>query len=77
MNRTLAILATLDTKGVEVNYLNDLIKAKGCDTLVVDVGVFPQSVIVPHVSNHEVAEAGGNTISNVLARQDRKLPFRP
>ena len=76
MNRTVAILATLDTKGVEINYLNDLIKAKGCDTLIVDVGVFPQSVTVPHVSNQEVAMAGGNPISEIRAREDRKFAIQ-
>ena len=76
MNRTIAIVATLDTKGVEVNYLNDLIRAKGCDTLVVDVGVFPQSKMVPHVSNEEIAMAGGSSVSEVLAREDRRFAIQ-
>ena len=39
MSRVIGILATMDTKGAEAGFLRDEIKALGCETLLIDLGV--------------------------------------
>ena len=39
MTKTIAVLATLDTKGQEADYLRERIQAHGCNALLVDIGV--------------------------------------
>ncbi len=39
MNATVAVLATLDTKGPEAAYLRDRIRERGLTPLVVDCGI--------------------------------------
>lgn len=73
MERTIAIVGTLDTKGKALEYLKQQIETQGCKTLVVDVGVFAQSVLHPDISREEVALKGGSSVSQVLASRDRKF----
>lgn len=76
MRRTIAIVATLDTKGAETHYLKGLIEERGFHTIVVDVGVFPPMAIAPDVSREEVAAAGGLAIPELLKRADRRLAVK-
>ena len=39
MEKTIAILGTLDTKGAEYAFLKDEIEKRGCSTFVINVGV--------------------------------------
>ncbi|MBI5572620.1 MAG: Tm-1-like ATP-binding domain-containing protein [Desulfomonile tiedjei] len=76
MSPTIAVVGTLDTKGREFVYLKSLIEANGCETLVMDVGVFPQSELTPDISREDVAAAGGMPIADLLAAKDRCLAVR-
>lgn len=70
-NKAIVILCTLDTKAREAVFLRDALQARGCRTLVVDVGVFGQTELKADVSNEQVAAAAGTTLAAVLARNDR------
>lgn len=68
---TIAVLGTFDTKGPEHAFLAEAIRARGHDTLLINVGSFSEPSIQPDVPVSEVATAGGEDWKAVLARQDR------
>jgi uncharacterized protein (UPF0261 family) len=65
MQKTIAILATLDTKAAEVAYIMDLIEARGHRVLVVDAGVLGEAPFVPGVNRDVIARATGMSIEEV------------
>ena len=68
---TIAVLGTLDTKGVEVQFLAEQIQAHGCSTLVVDLGVLKPPAMEPDVSRQIVARAAGEQIEALAEAGDR------
>ena len=68
---TIAVIGTLDTKGVEVAYVRDLIVSRGHRTLVIDIGVMGQPAFKADISRHEVAAAGGGDLDNLVSAADR------
>ena len=69
--RTIAILGTLDTKGVEHGYLADLIQSRGHRTLLIDVGTLGEPRVRPDIDRVAVATAAGADYAAMLARRDR------
>jgi uncharacterized protein (UPF0261 family) len=67
MPKTVVLVATLDTKGVEARYLKDQIEKHGVRTLVVDGGILGQPQWEAQVSREEVARLGGSTLNQVQA----------
>lgn len=66
------IVATLDTKGVEVAYLRDRLNALDVETVVLDSGILGDPVgIVPDVSNAQLAQFGGITLAELRASGTR------
>jgi uncharacterized protein (UPF0261 family) len=60
---TVLLIGTLDTKGPETAYLRDRIRARGCDTLVLDSGILGEAIgIEADISRQTVAKAAGSTI---------------
>jgi uncharacterized protein (UPF0261 family) len=57
MKKTIVLLGTLDTKGLEFSYINEHLKRKGFDTIVVDAGVRGAPQLQPDISHDEVAMA--------------------
>jgi uncharacterized protein (UPF0261 family) len=68
---TVVVLGTLDTKGVEHNYVNQIIRKNGCDVVLIDIGVLGQPQIQPDLSREEVARTGGVEIDELIKRKDR------
>ena len=65
---TVVLIGTLDTKGPEMGYLRDRLRALGLDTIVVDSGILGEPLdIVPDIDHAEAASYGGTTIE-VLQR---------
>ena len=60
---TIAVLGTFDTKGEEHSFVADIIRSKGHDTLMIDVGSGAEPTITPDVSRYEVAAAVGACVS--------------
>jgi uncharacterized protein (UPF0261 family) len=69
--KTIAILGTLDTKGEEFRYLRDQIRGAGIGAMVIDVGVLGPPAFEPDIGREAVAQAGGATIEQLRAEQDR------
>lgn len=68
---TIAVLGTMDTKGVEHGYIADRIRARGHDVLVIDVGTLEEPKLRPDVTRAEVAAAAGADLTSIVARRDR------
>ncbi len=68
---TIAILGTMDTKGVEHGFIADLIRRRGHTVLVIDVGTLEEPTLKPDVTRAEVASAAGVDLAALVARRDR------
>ncbi|MGP6159500.1 MAG: Tm-1-like ATP-binding domain-containing protein [Vulcanimicrobiaceae bacterium] len=69
---TVVLAGTLDTKGVEYEYLRSLLRDRhGVDVLLVDVGILGFAETKADVSRAEVARAAGADIAALAAAGDR------
>ena len=68
---TIAVLGTLDTKGVEVEFLAEQIRSRGCDSLIIDLGVLGAPAIKPGVPRETVAARADADIAELAAAGDR------
>jgi len=71
MSKRVAILATLDTKGAEVDYLRGEIRRIGGEVLVIDFGVVGAAATSTDVSASEVAKAGGKALDEIRKNPNR------
>ena len=71
--KTIVVLATLDTKGHEAQFVREQIERLGEKALIVDVGVVGKPAIEADVSRQAVAEAGGTPLANLLENPDREV----
>jgi uncharacterized protein (UPF0261 family) len=71
--KTIVVLATLDTKGQEAQYLRELIEGFGDEVLIVDVGVVGEPATIADITRAEVAEAGGTPLAELLKDPDREV----
>src|SRR5947209_5608253 len=62
---------TLDTKGVEYQFVRDLLRQQGLQTLVIDAGVTAPPHFVPDVPRERVYEAAGTTLAAIQRAGDR------
>ena len=67
---TVALLGTLDTKGVEFAWLRDRLIEHGVDVVAVDVGSFSTSALAD-IGSDEVIAAGGGDAADLRGRRDR------
>src|SRR5262245_46514756 len=65
------LIGTLDTKGVEFQFVRDLLRQAGVATLVLDAGVLQAPVFAPDISREEVYAATGTTFDAVRRAADR------
>ena len=68
---TIAILGTMDTKGVEHSYVADLIKARGHKVLVIDVGALEAPLLNPDITREQVMAAAGLNFQEIVSKRDR------
>jgi uncharacterized protein (UPF0261 family) len=71
--KTIVILATLDTKGVEAQYLREQIEKQGDKALVIDTGVVGKPATRADITRDEVAEAGGMPLPKILENPTREI----
>lgn len=69
--KAILIIATLDTKGPETQYLKNLIENKGHRTLVMDTGILGSAPFKPDILRDEVARAGGATIEDLIRKREK------
>jgi len=70
-SKAILIIATLDTKGPETQYLKDLIERKGHQVLVMDTGILDFPAFKPDLSRDEVAQAVGTHIEELIRNREK------
>ncbi len=73
MNKVIAVLATLDTKGPEASYLREQLEALGSTAQLIDIGVVGEPMTAADVTREEVARAGGTPLDTLLEDPSREL----
>lgn len=72
-NKTIVMLATLDTKGLEAQYVREKIEELGNKALIVDTGVIGTPATRADITREEVAEAGGRSLAEILENPTREV----
>jgi uncharacterized protein (UPF0261 family) len=67
--KTIAIMASLDTKEAEVSFLKQMIERLGCRALLIDVGVLGKSALIADVPRDDVIKASGREWKSLQAGQ--------
>ncbi|HEY7331307.1 MAG TPA: Tm-1-like ATP-binding domain-containing protein [Gemmataceae bacterium] len=65
------LVGTLDTKGVEFQFVRDLLNAAGVGTLVIDAGVMGPPYFTPDVPRERVFVAAGTSLEAIQRAGDR------
>src|SRR5689334_6890377 len=68
---TVAIVATLDTKGVEAGFVRERLAAEGIATILVDAGCLGSPQIEADVTREQVFTAAGSSLLAVQRENDR------
>jgi uncharacterized protein (UPF0261 family) len=69
--KTVAILAALDTKCAEANFIADAVRQRGHRVWMIDVGVLVDPQIKADTSSGEVAQAGGVAVETLRGKGDK------
>jgi uncharacterized protein (UPF0261 family) len=59
VSKTIAIIAALDTKGAEASFIADIVRQRGHQSLMIDVGILEDPRVHADVTSIEVAHEGG------------------
>jgi uncharacterized protein (UPF0261 family) len=76
MSNPIVIVGALDTKGIEFQFVRNLIQENRLETIVVNFGVMGDPSFKPDVTADEVARAGGSTLSELRAKADKTFAMR-
>ncbi len=68
---SVAIVATLDTKGSEARFLKERLAEAGVDGVVIDVGIKGEPTCPANIGRDKIATAAGTTIAELVATDDR------
>ncbi len=71
MDRCVAILATMDTKGAESDHLRAEIARLGGKSMLIDIGVVGEAATPVDISAAEIAQAGGTPLSSLRSNPNR------
>ncbi len=72
MTPGIALIGTLDTKGPEIEYVRERLRALGTQPIVVDSGILGEAEgCAPDVSRAEVAREGGHELEEIRAAGSR------
>ena len=72
-DKTVVVLATLDTKGHEAQYLREQIRKLGDKALVIDTGVVGKPATDADITREEVANSGGMPLPEILTNPTREV----
>jgi len=67
------VLATLDTKGPEAQYLREQIERMGDEAVVIDTGVVGTPGTRADITREEVSQAGGKSLAELLEDPSREV----
>ncbi len=63
--KNIICLATLDTKGDEIQYIRDIVQVRGHRPVVIDCGTLREPTIVPDIAREEILKAAHSSIEEV------------
>ena len=69
--KTVVLVGTLDTKGVEYEFARNRFQKAGLKTILINAGIFGQSSIISDVTNEQVALAGSSDLQTLKTKNDR------
>lgn len=72
MDKTILLIATLDTKEEEARFLKSCIEADGFKVLVMDTGILAPPKEHVDIPQNEVADRAGTPLEEALARGDKR-----
>ncbi|MEO2161253.1 MAG: Tm-1-like ATP-binding domain-containing protein, partial [bacterium] len=72
MAPTIAVLATLDTKGTEAAFVKEHIEALGGEAILIDMGLVGEPGTSPDVDRAALIAAGGSSLETLLENPDRQ-----
>jgi len=72
MSKIIAVVASLDTKGAEVEFARKLITKLGHTVLLIDTGVRSAPTVKPDISSREVIESAGLSWDQLMAGEKVK-----
>ena len=75
-DKTILVIGTYDTKDPEMRFIEEHIRNQGADVLTMDVSVLGDPTTPTDISKHDVANAGGKTIDEVIALGDEAKAYR-
>jgi uncharacterized protein (UPF0261 family) len=68
MKKTILLLGTMDTKGIEFGYAKEKIEDKGHRALVIDVGILGDPLLNVDISREQVARSAGTSLQDTIAQ---------
>ena len=71
MTKTVCIVGTMDTKGLEFSFIKAQIESTGTSTCVINTGILGEPGLTPDISADEVAQAGGSSLQALRDEGDR------
>ena len=71
MTKTICIVGTMDTKGVEFEFIKTQIESTGVSTCVINTGILGEPQLTPDISANAVAQAGGSSLQALRDEGDR------
>ena len=71
MVKTVCIVGTMDTKGMEFSFIKSQIESTGVSTCVINTGILGEPQLTSDVSADEVAQAGGSSLQALRDEGDR------
>ena len=69
--KTVCIVGTMDTKGIEFAFIKTQIESAGISTCVINTGILGDPQLAPDISADEVAQAGGSSLQTLRDEGDR------
>jgi len=76
LEKTLLIIATLDTKGREAAYVKDCVQKLGVKPLLMDVGTLGDPLLTPDIRRADLAEAASDDLDLLVKARDRSGAVR-
>ncbi len=71
MRKTIALLGSLDTKGVEYAFVRKCLHDLGHATMLIDVGVLDPPTVEPDITRRQIAAAADCDLDSLVAGKDR------
>ena len=71
MGKTVCLIGTFDTKGLEFQFLKNQIESEGISTLTINAGILSDPLLKPDISAEDLARASGTSLDELRQEADR------